>query len=62
MKTSAMNEVLLDELILSVRRRGQRCSVDVSNALPCDRAFMTALAGVVAVWYNRRNRRTDHDA
>ncbi len=62
MKTSTMNEVLLEELVLSVRRRrGRRCSVDVSNASPCDRAFMTALAGVVAVWFNRANRRAEHD-
>ena len=62
MKTSRRNEVLVEELIVSVRRRGPRCRVDVSNSAPGDRAFMAAIGGVIAAWFNRPAWRNKHDA
>jgi hypothetical protein len=63
MKTRRQNEVLVEEVILSVwQHRSRRFSVEVSNVPKCDRAFLSSVGGVVAAWFNRRNRRNDNDA
>jgi hypothetical protein len=48
--------VVVRELLLTVRRRGHRCRATAANVRPRERAFMRAVAALVAAWFDRETR------